>query len=266
MESGSIRDIFYNHQGNLIHKWDHYFDVYEKYFSSYRGKHVNILEIGISHGGSLQLWKKYFGENVHIYAIDINPDCKKLEEENTTIFIGSQTDKAFLQHVYDQIPIVDFIIDDGGHTMEQQILSFEMLYMKVKEGGVYIVEDTHTSYWDEFHGGLKDPGTFIEKSKGLVDSLYEHHVIDKSKVRIDEISQNINGIAFYDSMVVFEKNLRKQPFHKQIGKKTIIPYEPTSEMKPQKDTLLSTLKSLFVKKKKEVHPFAANDGGIKEIK
>jgi cephalosporin hydroxylase len=266
MEPGSIRDIFYNHQGNLIHKWDHYFDIYEKYFSSYRGENVNLLEIGISHGGSLQLWKKYFGKNLHIYAIDINPDCKKLEEENTTIFIGSQTDKDFLQQVADQIPPIDIIIDDGGHTMEQQLISFQMLYLKVKEGGIYIVEDTHTSYWDEFHGGLRNPGTFIESSKALVDSLYEHHVVDKDNLRIDEITRNINGISFYDSMVVFEKKLRKQPFHKQIGKKTITPYEPTSEMKPKKKTFLTNLKSLFGTKEEEVHPFSANDGGIQEIK
>ncbi|REA61688.1 class I SAM-dependent methyltransferase [Dyadobacter luteus] len=266
MEPESIRDIFYNHRGNLIHKWDHYFDIYEKYFASYRGKVINILEIGISHGGSLQLWKKYFGEHVHIYAIDINPDCKKLEEENTTIFIGSQEDKVFLQYVADQIPIVDFIIDDGGHTMQQQLLSFEMLFMKVKEGGAYLVEDTHTSYWDQFHGGLRNPGSFIEKSKSLVDSLYDHHVMDKSQIRIDEITQHINCIAFYDSIVVFEKKLRKQPFHKQIGKKTITPYISTSEKQPEKETFLSSLKALFVPKKDTIHPFDANDGGIDEIK
>lgn len=265
-EPESIRDIFYNHRGNLIHKWDHYFDVYEKYFAAYRGKVINILEIGISHGGSLQLWKKYFGAHVHIYAIDINPDCKKLEEENTTIFIGSQEDKVFLQHVADQIPIVDFVIDDGGHTMQQQLISFEMLFMKVKEGGAYIVEDTHTSYWDQFHGGLRHPGSFIEKSKGLVDSLYDHHVMDKSQIRIDDITQHINGIAFYDSIVVFEKKLRKQPFHKQIGKKTITSYVSTSEKQPEKETFLSSLKSIFAPKKDTVHPFDANDGGIEEIK
>lgn len=257
----NIRDIFYNHTGNLIHKWDHYFDIYEKYFSKYRGQKINILEIGISHGGSLQLWKKYFGEHVHIYAIDINPDCKKLQEENTTIFIGSQSDKDFLAHVSSQLPELDFIIDDGGHTMEQQLVSFEMLYMKVKEGGLYIVEDTHTSYWDEFHGGLKNPDSFIEKSKNLVDSVYEYHVVDKSKIRIDEISQHINCISFYDSIVVFEKQLRKQPFHKQIGRKTIIPYEPV-ELK--KKTFLDSIKGIF--KKEEAHPFSVNDGGITEIK
>lgn len=89
MSHNKLRELFYAHEGKLIHKWNHYFDIYERYFSKYIGKEVNILEIGISHGGSLQLWKKYFGDKVNVYAIDINSECKKLEEERVKIFIGS---------------------------------------------------------------------------------------------------------------------------------------------------------------------------------
>lgn len=253
----TIRDLFYSHEGNLIHKWDHYFDIYEKHFSQYRGKKVNMLEIGISHGGSLQLWKKFFGADAHIYAIDINPDCKKLEEENTTIFIGSQSDKAFLENVMVQLPELDIILDDGGHTMIQQLVSFETLYLKVKEGGLYVVEDTHTSYWTEFHGGLRQSGTFVEYAKGLIDHLYEHHIHDKTAITFDDISRHISGIAFYDSVVVFEKAKRPKPFHKQVGNKTITPYEPT-ELK--KESFLDSLKAIFKKKRK--HSFETNDGGF----
>ena len=80
MQAATFREIFYEHTGNQVHKWDHYLDIYEKFFSAYRGQPVSILEIGISQGGSLQLWKKYFGENVRVYAMDINPLCKKFEE------------------------------------------------------------------------------------------------------------------------------------------------------------------------------------------
>lgn len=259
MDYKTVREIFYEHKGNLVHKWDHYFDIYEKYFLKYQGRKINMLEIGISHGGSLQLWKKYFGDQVNIYAIDINPDCKKLEEENVTIFIGSQSDRSFLEEVSRKIPELDIIIDDGGHTMEQQLVSFDMLYLKVKEGGVYLVEDTHTSYWNEFHGGLKNPDTFIEKSKNLVDSLYESHINDKRKLEVNEITRNINCISFYDSVVVFEKEKRKNPFHIQIGNKTITPYEPV-ELK--KASLFSVLKSKIYGKEK--HSFEVNDGGIIE--
>ncbi|NIJ54161.1 class I SAM-dependent methyltransferase [Dyadobacter arcticus] len=253
----TIRELFYNHEGNLIHKWDHYFDIYEKHFAKYRGQKVNMLEIGISHGGSMQLWKKYFGDHAHIYAIDINPDCKKLEEENTTIFIGSQSDKGFLERVSKELPELDIIIDDGGHTMNQQLTSFEALYLKVKEGGLYIVEDTHTSYWTEFYGGLKTPGTFIEHAKHLVDTLYESHIHEKDAIAFDEITRHIYSITFYDSVVVFEKELRKKPFHKQVGNMTIIPYVP-EELK--KETFWDSIRNYFNPKTK--HSFEENDGGF----
>lgn len=254
MAANTLRDLFYNHEGKLIHKWDHYFDVYEKYFSNYVGKELNILEIGISHGGSLQLWKKYFGDKVNVYGIDINPQCKKLEEDRVQIFIGSQSDKAFLEQVARQLPQMDIILDDGGHTMDQQIITFETLYLKVKEGGLYMVEDTHTSYWDEFHGGLKKPNTFIEYSKNLVDSLYEGHVPDKGKILINEITKHIVGIAFYDSIVVFEKAKRPQPFHIRKGTETIESYVPTEVKQP---SLLTKVKSKLFGK----DTFKANDKG-----
>jgi hypothetical protein len=253
----NLKELFYSHQGKLIHKWDHYFDIYEKHFSKYRGKKVNMLEIGISHGGSMQLWKKYFGTDIHIYAIDINPDCKKLEEENTTIFIGSQSDKAFLKSVTQQLPELDIIIDDGGHTMAQQLISFETLFMKVKEGGLYMVEDTHTSYWSEFHGGLGKSGTFIEESKKLIDMLYESHIHETNALKYSDISRNISCISFYDSIVVFDKEKRKKPFHKQVGTTTITPYVP-EELK--KETFWDTLKNRF--KPKTKHSFEENDGGF----
>ncbi|MGI8951850.1 MAG: class I SAM-dependent methyltransferase [Chitinophagaceae bacterium] len=226
MEVNALRDLFYQHEGRSIHKWDHYFEIYEKYFSKYKGQEINMLEIGISYGGSLQLWKKYFGDNVHIYAIDINPECKKLEEENTTIFIGSQSDTKFLKDVLQQLPPLDIVIDDGGHTMIQQKISFEMLYLKVKEGGIYIVEGTHTSYWHEYYGGLKNSNSFIEFSKKMVDSLYEGHVKNKNKLLINDITKHINCISFYDSMVVFEKQKRKNPFDIRRGNETITSSKP----------------------------------------
>jgi cephalosporin hydroxylase len=106
----------------LIHKWNHYFEVYDRHFSKYRNKDIVILEIGVSHGGSLQMWKDYFGDKAKIYGIDINPQCKEFEEENIKIFIGSQSDRNFLREVKAQIPPIDILIDDGGHTMVQQIL------------------------------------------------------------------------------------------------------------------------------------------------
>lgn len=215
-----MRELFYEHDGRQIHKWDHYFEIYERYFSKYRGADVNILEIGISHGGSLQLWKKYFGEHVKIFAIDLNPECEKLKEENTTIFIGSQSDSAFLREIITQMPQLDIIIDDGGHTMNQQKIAFECLYLKVKDGGVYLVEDTHTSYLYKYHGGYKKASSFIEYSKDLIDSLYVWHIEGKPRVILNEITKNIGCITFFEGIVVFEKENREKPFDIKKGIET----------------------------------------------
>jgi cephalosporin hydroxylase len=143
----SLEQYFRKNKGRLIHKYHHYFDIYERHFQKYRNKKVVILEIGIFQGGSLQMWKEYFGKNAEIYGIDINPQCKAFEEKNINIFIGSQSDRKFLREVKRKIPKVDILIDDGGHFMKQQIITFEEMYDHVKEDGIYLCEDLHTSYW-----------------------------------------------------------------------------------------------------------------------
>ncbi len=91
-----LEKYFRENKGRLIHKWIHYFVIYDRHFSRFRNKEITILKIGVSHGGSLQMWKEYFGSKAKIYGIDINPLCKDLEEDNIKIFIGSQSDSKFL--------------------------------------------------------------------------------------------------------------------------------------------------------------------------
>ena len=150
-----LEKYFRNNNKRLIHKWIHYFDVYDRHFSKYRNKEVIILEIGVFHGGSLQMWKDYFGDKAKIYGIDVNPRCKELEEENIKIFIGSQSDRKFLNEVKEAIPKVDILIDDGGHKMKQQIVTYEELFDHIKDDGVYLCEDVHTSYWFRWGGDIK---------------------------------------------------------------------------------------------------------------
>ncbi len=134
-------------EGALIHKWRHYFEIYDRHFSKYRGTDVNVLEIGVYHGGSLQMWKNYFGTDARIYGIDINPDCARFEEDQIQIIIGDQADRDFLGKVAADLPQVDVLIDDGGHTMVQQQNTFEVMFPLVAPDGVYLCEDLHTSYW-----------------------------------------------------------------------------------------------------------------------
>jgi len=108
-----LRDYFEHNEKRLINKFDHYFDVYDRYFNQYRNKKITIVEIGVYQGGSLQMWRKYFGPEATIWGIDIDPRCKQLEEENTHIIIGSQEDRNFLRSIVDKIGPIDILIDDG---------------------------------------------------------------------------------------------------------------------------------------------------------
>ena len=152
-----LHDYFINNTNNAIHKWYMYFDAYQRHFSRFRGKDVNILEIGVQNGGSARMWKHYFthgypNAKVQIYGVDIDSRCKAFEEDGIEIFIGSQEDREFWRKLKTKIPKVDILIDDGGHTMRQQIITFEEMFDFVKDGGVYLCEDLHTSYWKSYGG------------------------------------------------------------------------------------------------------------------
>ncbi|WP_230966579.1 class I SAM-dependent methyltransferase [Nostoc commune] len=203
-EDNPLWKYFCTNQGRLIHKWHHYFDIYHNHFSRFRGLPVKILEIGVSQGGSVQMWKNYFGEAAYIYGVDIDPRCQELEEDRIKIFIGNQTDINFLRYVRDEIGAIDIIIDDGGHYMDQQIHSFEELYPALQETGVYLVEDLHTSYWAEYGGGYKKEGSFIEYAKNFIDQINAWHSKEK-EFTASNLTQTCTGIHFYDSVLVVEK-------------------------------------------------------------
>ncbi len=211
-----LKNYFDNNNNRLIHKWLHYFDVYERYLKRFRGRNIKILEIGVSQGGSLQMWRDYFGPQAQIFGIDINPECKTLEEENIKIFIGSQSDRKFLRNIREEIGQVDILIDDGGHTMKQQIVSFEELFSVVKDNGVYICEDCHTSYWIKFGGGHQRKGTFIELAKKKIDQLNAWHS-HESSLSVDEFTKTAKSMHFYDSMVIIEKENVIKPTHRKTG-------------------------------------------------
>lgn len=211
-----LRDYFEQNDGNLIDKWDHYFEIYYDIFKNYADKPVVLLEIGVNHGGSLQMWKKFFHPESQIFGVDINPECKKYEDDNVEIFIGSQSDPEFLNYLKRAIPKVDILIDDGGHTMKQQITAFTFLFDHVKNGGVYLCEDINTSYWPKWGGGVEISSTFIEFSKRKIDSLNAWYSKEPN-FKIDEFSRSVKLISFYTGIVCFFKDDIKPPFSRKTG-------------------------------------------------
>lgn len=203
-DDNPLWNYFSHNQGRLIHKWHHYFDIYHNHFSRFRGRSVTVLEIGVFKGGSLQMWKNYFGPNAEIYGVDIDPRCKAMEEDQIQVYIGDQADRSFLRKLGDEIGPIDILIDDGGHTMTQQITTFEELYPYVSATGVYLIEDLHTSYMEEYGGGYKKPGTFIEYAKDFIDRMNAWHSREAALAPSD-LTMSATGLHFYDSVLVIEK-------------------------------------------------------------
>lgn len=198
----SLEEIFKKSKTS-IHKWENYFDIYESYLKPFRGKSPKLLEIGVQYGGSLKMWKEYL-QNAKIFGIDINPDCKNLEDKDIDIQIGSQNDKKFLKNYAAYVNDLDIIIDDGGHTMEQQLNTFDILFPILNDGGIFIVEDIESSYRNMYGGGPKRNGTFIEFSKNIVDSINANHS-DFITLKPNWFSKNIEYVHFYNNVVVFRK-------------------------------------------------------------
>lgn len=194
---------FLNNRYRTIHKWPHYFAAYEAHFSRFVNRPMLFLEVGCGRGGSAQLWKRYLGPHAQIVSIDINPECRNFEEDQIAIRIGSQSDLAFLQSVLDEFGTPDVVLDDGSHRMSDVVETFRFLYPRTAPAGVYLVEDLHTAYWEEFGGGLQREGTFIEVCKSLLDELNADH--SRNALAPTAFTRSTLSMHFYDSIVVFER-------------------------------------------------------------
>jgi hypothetical protein len=220
-DDNTLENFFHSRNKKLlITKWKHYFDIYDTYFKKFKGKNPTILEIGVYNGGSLEMWNNYFEGNCTIYGVDINENCKIvpkiLNANNIFIEIGDQGNVNFWNMFKQKVPKFDIIIDDGGHQMDQQITTFECMYEHVKDEGIYICEDMHTSYWAQDKGGLKKEGTFVEYTKNFIDLINAYHTrvdnIYKNPIALStEFRKNTKAIHYYDSVIVLERKYDDTP-------------------------------------------------------
>lgn len=199
----SLWSEFLGHDQRLVHKWGHYFPVYERHFGRYVGRPVVFLEVGCGQGGSLQLWKRYFGPHANIIGLDNRAECAATEESQISVRIGDQADPAFMARVIDEFGTPDIVLDDASHVMAATVATFRLLYPQVDRNGVYMVEDMHTAYWPEFGGGLQRDGSFIELAKGLIDELNAD--LSQGAVAPSAFTRSTLSMHFYDSQVVFER-------------------------------------------------------------
>jgi hypothetical protein len=221
---------FLEHTGYETVKWGQYFEAYERFLANYRQgvvnpdgsrRQVRFLEIGVRAGGSLQVFQEYFGVNAKIVGIDIDERCGKLDVAPACIRIGDQSDENFLRSVVEELGGLDIVIDDGSHLPKDQMSSFRVLWPLLSNNGIYIVEDTHTSYWRRFGGGYQKPAGFIEFVKDSIDGMHSwysrHRMTKRGRFAMTEVL----AITVFDSLVVYEKTTGKRPVNLRFGQERI---------------------------------------------
>jgi hypothetical protein len=209
-----LREIFDNLEKHCG-KFDTYFDVYESHLSKFIGRSPVVVEVGICRGGSAEMWQKYFGAGATVIGIDVDENVKQYATDGCEQIIGDQGDPAFWDEFFKTHPDIDVFIDDGGHHQFQQINTLIKVWPHMKLGGVYICEDTHTCYWPEYSGGgLKKSTSFLEYVKTISDLVNVDHFRDSDRhpdvIMLADYYENLQGLHFYDSMVVLDKNIRNK--------------------------------------------------------
>jgi hypothetical protein len=232
-----LRQLYYYHITARLHpqdlirlvkiygsdKWlrHYYITHYVEHFNRLRSKNLKILEIGVGGyrdakkgGNSLRMWKRYFPKST-IYSIDTY-DKRQFEEKRIKIFQGSQTDEVFLRNLCGQIGPLDIIIDDGSHICNDVLISFNILFPFLKSGGIYVVEDTQTSYWPDYGGNsenLNDCSTSMNFFKNLTDGLNYHEFLKPNYIP-SYFERNIVAIHFYHNLVFIYKGENDEPSNK----------------------------------------------------
>lgn len=216
---GYLQESFINMKsgyGKEFNKHEHYASIYEEYLSRFIDKEVILVEIGTGRGGSLQVWKHFLGPKAKIYGIDHKWQLFYTEDQIIDNYIADQFDIESLKNV--PIPELDIFIDDASHNSQGQINTFEVFFPRMRSKGVYIVEDTGTSYRvKEYGGGYRKPGSFIEYCKDIVDFLHINEwgelIPTKDYLKLatahlipnNPLFNTIEAITFYNGMVIIKK-------------------------------------------------------------
>lgn len=210
-----LLDLFAGNESYIVHKWHHFIPLYERYFSSLRGKNIRFLEIGVSKGGSLQMWRRYFGDSAVIFGVDIDPECERYNGLAGQVRIGSQVDTKFLQSVIDEMGGVDAVLDDGSHHMDHVPKTLEYIFPQLSDGGIYMIEDLHTAYWRRWGGGYSSKENFFNYVMDLAHDM--HHWYHGRGLKRVLVSTGCAGIHIHDSVVVLDKAKVYRPVHSRIG-------------------------------------------------
>ena len=223
-------------------KYINYFPIYDALLKKFRNKKIVFVEIGVFSGGSLFMWRNFFGKKAKIIGVDLNPDIKRFKKYGFEISVGDQSSDKFWEKFFKKYGKVDVILDDGGHTNYQQIITVNNCIPNIKDGGILITEDVHTSYIkDKWYNPSKR--SFINYSKKLIDDINSRYPgIKKQKFSLNKF---IYSIQNFESITVFNIDRKLSKANKEIrnNKLSTNPREFRAILK--KDSFFYKIKNLF---------------------
>ena len=184
-------------------KLSSYFADYELMFSSFRNQKVTIVEIGVLDGGSLQMWKTFFGPSARVIGVEANPEALNLVAQGFEIYIINQENANSWRTVLPTIGNIDILIDDGGHTSLGQIMTCLETVNFINDGGLIVIEDTHSSFLKEF--GMPSRYSF-SNWVSLIEKILDLQYLNKSEkvsAEVANFAKRIRSITKFRSMTVF---------------------------------------------------------------
>ena len=210
-----------SHTGKISDKWSSYIEIYDKLYADFQDQTINILEIGVQNGGALEVAAKYFSAAKNIVGVDINEDCAKLrfDDSRVAVVVGDATSAETEKKIAKIAKSYDIILDDGSHTSPDIIKAFFRYFPRLAEGGIFVIEDLHCSYWADFEGGLQHPFSAINFLKLLVDNINHehwgtdnerteliHYIAERFAIEISEAElAKIHSISFLNSVCIIQK-------------------------------------------------------------
>jgi hypothetical protein len=155
---------YFNHTDKVEHG---YTILYDELFLPLRFSFVRALEIGFDRGKGARSLAEYFPRGV-IHSIDYNKERSEgyfslipdILRQRMFLYAVDQSNREQLTEFAAEFTKVNnngkdkkfrLILDDGSHRPHDQILSFEVLWDALADGGYYIIEDLHCCYKDGKH-------------------------------------------------------------------------------------------------------------------
>jgi len=233
--SKTIRQVYDEHEGKVSDKWQLYLDEWDRLLFPYRDQEISLIEIGVQNGGSLEIWGKCFSNAKKLIGCDIDQKCEQLHfnDPRIALIVGDANSDDCESKILAHSQTFDIVLDDGSHKSSDIVRSFARYFPHLNDNGIYIIEDLHCSYWENFEGGLNNPLSAISFFKRLADIInYEHWRNNKSRgklltnfsvefgIKFDDLDlARIHSIEFVNSLCT----VRKLPPDKNVlGKRLIV--------------------------------------------